>query len=31
MYGNGNVRLVVMGKVPLATLQLALTEASKQN
>lgn len=31
MYGNGRVRLVAMGKVPLATLQLALTEASKQN
>lgn len=31
MYGNGNVRLVAMGKVPLATLELALTEVSKQN
>jgi sigma-E factor negative regulatory protein RseB len=31
LYGNGSVRLVAMGKVPLATLQLALTEASKQN
>jgi sigma-E factor negative regulatory protein RseB len=31
MYGNGSVRLVAMGKVPLATLELALTEVSKQN